>query len=244
MLQNRQQKHTDKPLGVIISKKDPAMKTNEIIITAKIIRDFLKFNDDFPDNPIDDTFLPIPPYKISNQIHLIIIGQDPTIRNESRRENIDTTLNLDKGGSLRNYIEKICSKLNIGFENIYGTNVFKYFYKYPPSDTFKVLKAHLSPNLKLLKEELSTFPEVPIITLGEPVLKLLSEDVKNAKMTYYWDYNPSTKKSNGNLKYCKKDDNLLERNFFPIPHQPSMSKEFYAKYFDDYLDFIGKNYNT
>jgi uracil-DNA glycosylase len=220
------------------------MKINEIIIKAKIIRDFLKFNDDSIENQIDDTLLPIPPYKISNQIQLIIIGQDPTIRNESRRENIDTTLNLDKGGSLRNYIEKICSKLNIGFENIYGTNVFKYFYKNPPADTIKVLQAHLSPNLKLLKEELSIFPGVPIITLGEPVLKLLSKDLKIAKMTYYWDYNLETKISNGNLKYCQKEDNLLERNFFPIPHQPSMSKEFYAKYFDDYLEFIRKNYNT
>jgi hypothetical protein len=53
-----------------------------------------------------------------------------------------------------------------------------------------VLYAHLEPNLELLKEELSQYKGIPIITLGEPVLQLLTHP--KAKVHEYWDYNIST----------------------------------------------------
>lgn len=220
------------------------MKTNEIIIKATATRDCLKFCKDYPGNPIDDSLLPIPPFKISDQIKLIIVGQDPTIRNKIKRKNIETTLNLDKQGPLRKYILDICSILEINIQNIYATNVFKYFYKDPPSATFHILQNHLYPNLKLLKEELSNFPNLPVITLGEPVLKLLSKDQNNSEIKYYWDYNHNTKTSNKNFKYCQEKDNLLDRKLFPMPHQPSISKGFYSIFFKEYCDFIIYNFKN
>jgi len=94
------------------------MKINEVQLKAILIRDYLKSFRDFDENPIDLNLLPVIPFKVSNDIKLIIIGQDPTIRKEARRELIKTTLNLDKSGSLRNYIETLCEGLNIDFANV------------------------------------------------------------------------------------------------------------------------------
>lgn len=59
-------------------------------------------------------------------------------------------------------------------------------------------------------------------------------------MKYYWDYDKEIKQSNQDYKYCKKEMNLLERDFSPFPYQPSMSKEFYKKTLKDYIDFMKK----
>ena len=98
----------------------------------------------------------------------------------------------------------------------------------------------MEPNLKLLKIELDQYPAAQIITLGEPVLKLLIRKGKPNKMVYYWDYNEQTKSTNGDLKYCSESDNTLGRILYPIPHQPSINKTFYSSTFNDYLSFIKK----
>jgi len=214
------------------------MNTSEIIQKSILIRDYLKYFNDHDENKIDTELLPVPPFKISNKIKLIIIGQDPTIRHKERRIKIDTTLNLDKSGALKTYIKKICEILKIEIENIYATNVFKYFYKFPPADKLEILQDHLAPNLKLLNDEIKSYKRAPIITLGEPVLKLLIKKDNPQKMTYYWDYNSKTKKTNGKFKYSLPEENLVNRTIFPIPHQPSSNKEFYSKTFEKYLSFI------
>jgi len=214
------------------------MNISEIIQKSILIRDYLKYFNDHEENKIDTELLPVPPFKVSNEIKLIIIGQDPTIRHEELRIKIDTTLNLDKSGALKTYIEKICKILEIEIENIYATNVFKYFYKIPPADTLEILQDHLAPNLKLLNDEIEPYKKVPIITLGEPVLKLLIKKENPKKMTYYWDYNSQTKSTDGEFKYSLPEENLLSRTIFPIPHQPSSIKEFYFKTFEKYILFI------
>ncbi len=191
-----------------------------------------------PSNPIQLGPGIIPPFIGKDEIKLIIIGQDPTIRNVERRSNIVVTLNLDKNGALRAYIERICSSLGIQLDNVYATNVFKYFYAIPPAQTLEVLKAHLNDNLALLTKELSVFPECPIITLGEPILKLLVNEGNPDIVRYYWDYDKKTKSSNGNFHFVSANDNKLARDFFPICHQPSIRKDFYNKTFDQYLNFI------
>ena len=181
----------------------------------------------------------VPPYFGKDDIKLIIIGQDPTIRNEERRKNITCTLNLDKSGALRGYVEQICEGLGITIENVYATNVYKYFYSEPPAKTFDVLKKHLEPNLRLLSKELSAFPNIPIITLGEPVLKLLSNDDK-VKVREYWGYNPHTGSSNGKFKFVSDNENKLGRIMFPFCHQPSIRKQFYKDTFEKYIDYVKK----
>jgi len=151
------------------------MSTPNVIEESLKLRNKIKSEMDSADNPIDMILDPVPPFKGSGEIKLIIIGQDPTIKNKDQRCKIRKTLNLDKNGSLKTYITEICSSLGIGLENVYATNVFKYFYKDPPANTIDVLYGHLNMNLNLLRNELQIYPDLPVITLGEPVLQLLSD---------------------------------------------------------------------
>jgi uracil-DNA glycosylase len=211
------------------------MKPSEVFLRSLDIRNNLIKEADNKDNPIDDRLLPVLPYRISNKVSLIFIGQDPTVKNSNSRQFIEYALNLDKNGSLKTYIMKICAGLDISFENIYATNIFKYFYTNPPSRTIHVLHAHLEENLKLLKQELSVYPRAKIITFGEPVLKLLAGD--DAYVKDFWGYQKKNKTS-GNFKRCEAKDNKLERVLYPFPHQPSLGKEFYANTLDDYINFV------
>ena len=203
---------------------------------ARNIRDNLKVNDDIDFNRIDINLDVVKPYLGSDVIKIIVIGQDPTIKNEKTRKNITCTLNLDKENSLKRYISDICTNLGLTIENVYATNLFKYFYTIPPAQTMDVLYAHLEPNLELLKEELSQYKGIPIITLGEPVLQLLTHP--KAKVREYWDYNPKTGESNGNFTYSKANENKLSRDFYPFPHQPSIRKMFYGGTIDKYIRIV------
>jgi len=212
------------------------MKPSEVFIEALSIRDNLKKNNDCYENPIDGSLLPVPPYRISNKVKLIILGQDPTVKIVKSRQNIDYTLNLDKEGSLKEYIFHICISLGVSFENIYATNIIKHFYSKPPAETLNVMKAHLPKNIDLVIKELAEYKRIPIITLGQPVLQLLTDTTNEVKN--YWSYNKKTKKTDKVFDYCKAKDNMLSRDFFPFPHQPSLRKEFYKNTLSDYIKFV------
>jgi len=212
------------------------MNTTKVIEETLKLRERLKTEMDSVDNPIDMVLDPIPPFKGSGEIKLIIIGQDPTIKNKDQRSKIKKTLNLDKNGSLKTYISLICSSLSIGIENVYATNIFKYFYTNPPASTMDVLNKHLNMNLKLLRNELQIYPDLPVITLGEPVLQLLS-NIPGDKVRKYWDYKNGV---SGHV-FTKCTDNDLDRPFFPFPHQPSSGRKFYVETIKRYLDFVGKD---
>ena len=191
----------------------------------------------YDDNPISKKLGFVPPFnEAGKDIKLIIIGQDPTIKNEKQRCKINVTLNLDKSGAIRKYVEDICEGLNISLSNVYATNLFKYFYTIPPAQTFDVMEKHLEPNLTLLKKELAGFANCPIITLGEPVLKLLVGN--NAKVREYWGYDKKTGRTNGKFKYVSANDNKLNRIIFPFCHQPSIRKDFYKNALSQYVDFV------
>lgn len=211
------------------------MKTQEIDFEQELKLIFDQLTDD-SSNPIEKERF-IPPYFGESDIKLIIIGQDPTIKNEKQRAKIKSTLNLDKDGALKRYVEQICIGLGISIKNMYATNVFKYFYSEPPAKTFDVLKKHLSPNLCLLNKELSAFPNIPVLTLGEPVLELLSNNDKD-KVREYWGYNPHTGTSNGEFKFVSANENKLCRIMFPFCHQPSIRKQFYKDTFVEYIKYV------
>lgn len=196
---------------------------------------------DEKDNSISKHSSFVPPFnKAGKDIRLVIIGQDPTIRNEEQRKHISVTLNLDKSGSLRKYVEEICRGLNINLSNVYATNIFKYFYTLPPAQTFEVLEKHLSPNLILLEKEMSNYPNCPIITLGEPVLKLLVN--KKSKVRDYWGYDEKTHKSTKIFKCVLPEENKLNRIIFPFCHQPSLRKDFYKENLNQYIKFVKEKY--
>lgn len=203
------------------------MNVNDIINEVLKIRLELT---DVPTNPIDFGLSPVKPYIGDEDIKLIIIGQDPTIRNKQQRKYIETTLNLDKNGALRNYVERICSTLGISIRNIYATNIFKYFYSIPPADTPDVLIKHKVQNLELLKKELECFKDSPIITLGEPVLRLIADE--GEKVRNYWNFQYK------GYKYISSENNILGHCIFPFPHQPSMRKHLYNTNFENYIQYM------
>lgn len=208
----------------------------ELQQAVEAIRINLKCQNDFSTNPIDLILPFIPPFRGKGDIKLIIIGQDPTIRNEISRKNITCTLNLNKGNSLRTYIDTICIGLGITIENVYATNLFKYFYTVPPASTLTILLNHLEPNLTLLQTELAEFKDAAILTLGEPVLQLLTNE--NSKVKVFWNYNIKTRKSDELFTFSDPKDNKLGRVFYPFPHQPSIQKEFYKNTLQSYLGFM------
>lgn len=209
------------------------MKTVE---EALKIRNVINSTMDFEVNPIDNTLPIIPAFKGSDEIKLIIIGQDPTIKKIDSRKNITCTLNLDKNNALKTYVIRICTLLGIAIENVYATNLYKYFYTFPPANTPEVLKSHLQPNLDLLIKEIDEYSNVQIITLGEPILKLLSSE--KDKVSVYWDYDTKKKTTNGNFKLSPANENKLKIDFYPFPHQPSIRKVFYNRTLEDYIYFM------
>lgn len=92
------------------------------------------------------------------------------MRNPKSREKMTCTLNLYKSGSLRSFVERIFNGLSVTMDNLYATNLFKYFYTAPQTNTPGVLKQHLQKNLELLKEKLASLnlsEHTPIIPLAK-----------------------------------------------------------------------------
>jgi uracil-DNA glycosylase len=185
-------------------------------------------------------------YRGEGEIKLIVLGQDPTIRDAIKRQKIDMVLNLNKRGSAGNYLSRIC--LDLGIErkqNIYATNLFKNFFTSPPTgiEEVNMFQELLDYWLPLLVEELAEFKSVPVITLGEPVLKILLTEASQHPLREHWGY---IIKWQGDLlfkepKYVKPEANLLGRVLFPFPHQPSLRKGFYKQRMADYVDFVKAN---
>jgi len=152
------------------------MNPKKVVVEALKIRNRINSELDSKENAIDMEFDQVEPFKVYDDIRLIIIGQDPTFKNQLSRKYIKKTLNLDKpGGSLRNYIEKgICRSLGIDLNNVYATNIFKYFYTIPPARIPDFMYSHLDLNFKLLRHEVLAFHDVSVKNLGEPVLQMLS----------------------------------------------------------------------
>lgn len=207
------------------------MEKNEKLVSQ--IKEMLTALPDFNRNRIDKTLEPVSPFRGNGPIKLVFIGQDPTIRNAQRRKDISVTLNLDKSGALRTYLERIVKGLELSFDNVYATNLFKYFYTIPPADTPDVLMAHLQPNIDILKEELLDLSDCTIITLGEPVLKLLTDDT--SKVHDYWNYRGC------GFQYVKADETKIGRCVFPFPHQPSINKSLYHENLEAYIEFVKNN---
>lgn len=195
-------------------------------------------------NDIDTTLRFLLPHSTAENcgdVKLIIIGQDPTVRNYNSRKDITATLNLDKRNSLRKYICMICNRLQIDLDKeVYATNLYKCFFKHPPADNFSVLTRHFKIWADLLINELNAFSNPIIISLGEPLIKQLIH-TGNSNVKYFWDYQGNTKSGN-DFKSIEPNDNYLQRRIYPIAHQPSWQQnKFYFYYLDSYLDFIINN---
>jgi hypothetical protein len=192
-----------------------------------------------------DAALPIPkPYKGLGIIKLIVLGQDPTIKNPLGRKSIETVLNLDKNGSVRAYLAGVCNDLGIKItENVYATNLYKNFFIQPPTQITRITKVDLfqtfiNPWLPLLLQEIAQFVDVPILTLGQPILAPLVKRV-SAKLGYYWGHTPDWMEGGINpFKFIGAEENLLNRIIFPFPHQRTRQNPFYKTHLRDYTLFM------
>lgn len=189
--------------------------------------------------------LPIPSiYKGSGIIKLIFLGQDPTVKNIKTLNKITQVLNLNKSGNLLNYINKICKGLDLRLEeNIYATNYFKNFFIKPPTQFMDdiLFSAFAQEWLPLLQQELSQYADIPVITLGQPVLSLVIQGNTPKLVREYWGYTPEWRSGKTlEFKYINPDANVLKKKLFPFPHQPSIAKKFYSERFGNYIKFMKK----
>jgi len=121
--------------------------------------------------------------------------------------------------------------------NLYATNYYKCFFTEPPAPHKEILTRHFRYWLDLIKEELNYYPNAKVLTLGEPLIQQLITN-ENKRVSYYWNYIGKTT-SGGKFCYVSAKDNVLGCDFFPLPHQPSFSRnKFYRKYFSQYLEFV------
>lgn len=196
--------------------------------------------------PFVDGTLGIPKaFRGSGQVRLIILGQDPTVKNPHSRSTIKTVLNLDKRGSLRNYLVRVCRELGLDLDqNVYATNYFKNFFIKPPTQIkeINVFQEFAPTWLPLLRDELAMFPQLPVITLGQPLLAALVSGGASPHVRDYWGYTPQWKSGEmGPFQSLDPNQNHLERVIFPFPHQPSIRKQFYKERMSDYITFVTKS---
>jgi uracil-DNA glycosylase len=190
-----------------------------------------------------DSTLDIPDvFHGEGEIRLVVLGQDPTVKNPRSRHRIKTVLNLDKEGSLKSYLSRICDGLGLDLDqHVHATNYLKNFFAKPPTqiDDIDVFEMFGPIWLPLLKEELGLSPQAPIITLGQPLLTALVRGEASPRVRDYWGYTSRWKSGErGELRHLPPQDNLLERTVFPFPHQPSIRKQFYSERLADYTAFV------
>lgn len=198
-------------------------------------------------NRFVDCSLKIPAVFVGKgQIKLIFLGQDPTVKSKKSRHQIQQVLNLDKNGRLKEYLNDICKKLDLDLEqNIYATNYYKNFFIDPPTTIHEVniFQEFQKYWLPLLRKEINQFANVPIISLGEPILKTIAKTDVQAKVKFYWGYTNEWKKEiSPSFKLIDPENNHLNRTIFPFPHQPSKVRiPFYQSRFEQYINFVRNN---
>lgn len=180
----------------------------------------------------------------ARDIRLVVVGQDPTVKDERSRETIETVLNLDKPrGSLHRYMSMICDGLGLDLRrHVYATNYAKSFFIRPPTQINEcdVLAEFSQYWLPLLRDELALFPGRPVIPLGEPLLKALLFDPKEALVRSYWGYTQDWAVTQPIFASVCPEANRLGRRLFPFPHQPSLRKRFYRAALNPYLAYVRK----
>jgi hypothetical protein len=191
---------------------------------------------------VDETLTIPKVYHGRGAIQLIVLGQDPTVKNPPSRARIKTVLNLDRQGSLRTYLSQVCVGLGLNLDqHVYATNYLKNFFVCQPTsmsivDPFEAFSSYWLP---LLRDELAQFPNVPVITLGEPLLGALVCKGASPKVREYWGYTPRWKSGEtGPLRCLEPASNRLGRVVFPFPHQPSLGKQFYRERLQGYIAFV------
>ena len=128
---------------------------------------------------------------------------------------------------------------------LFGTKHENYFEKIRIFVIHRAMLSIIIPTLNeekylpLLLEEIKPFPNVPIISLGQPLLSAMVKSNASAFVRDYWGYKVNWKSGEGGTyRYLKPELNKTGRIIFPFPHQPSLNKEFYRNRLAEYIYFI------
>jgi len=191
-----------------------------------------------------DASLPVPePFVGAGPIRLLILGQDPTVDKKATRQKISTVLMLNQNGTLRRFVEKICVALKLNMQNVYATNVVKNFFNQRPNNNKEVNLLGLASAFwrPFLLEELAALKNATVISLGEPLLKILIHPGNPQEMRYYWGHDPKWRSGKvRDLHFIAASQSTLSRDIFPVIHQPCRQK-YYLDRFEAYMAFICKN---
>ena len=191
---------------------------------------------------VDAKTTPPAVYRGKGDIKLIVLGQDPTVNNSQLRKKVHVALLLNRSGGLKTYLQDICSNLEISLENnVYATNVLKNFFIEPPVKIQKKLPSFIKHIalfwIPLLLLEIEEYKEVPILTLGEPILNCLAKTDQPLKIRDFWGYESPTSHNN-NFQCLLAKDNVLNREIFPFPHIHGLRHLFYREQFRAYITFV------
>jgi len=222
------------------------LNNNELSIKVRKI--IIKLASSEISSYIDTSLTPPDPFRGRGKIKLIILGQDPTVQDPEYRKKIKIALLLNQQGGLRRYVGNICKGLGIDLEeNIYATNLLKNFFTVPPDTRRKedpeFFRKAADYWIPLLKEEIAEFENVPVLSLGQPVLNCLTKSTDEVLIRYSWGYEGPAKYGQ-NFGYIKPEENVLSRIIFPFPHLPGLRHKFYRQQMDGYLAFMKAHFNT
>ena len=192
---------------------------------------------------IDDS-LPLPgPFVGTGPIRLVILGQDPTVELLESRKRVSTVLMLnEKGRNLYPFVERICRGLGVSLEeNLYATNICKNFFTEPPERVTEpdLIGLSWAKWRGLLDEELAQFPDAAIVTLGNPILRVLVKPPSSQDLKHYWGHTEEWKaKGRCEFRHVEPTSSSFGRQFFPFPHiTNTKATALYRQHFDEYLAF-------
>jgi uracil-DNA glycosylase len=116
-----------------------------------------------------------PYFREGNDLRLMLIGQDPTIRREPER--VKCVLMLDqKNGQLSRWLRGLFGADNFDSLTLYATNLVKCSFSAPPSTAkqggLRFLRPYFENCKAYLVQEISHFRPTFVLSLGEPTHKL------------------------------------------------------------------------
>lgn len=187
---------------------------------------------------------PPDPYGPERNAKLVILGQDPTVKNPESRRRINVVLNLDKSGALKSYLKMISGQIGVNLENdVAAFNIANNFFKDPPASLPRIVLATAVKYWKnIVCDQLNCHPDAVVISLGQPLLQAISCNSANPFVRYYWGFSNSNEPGyTDQFRILPSSDNIYSRNIYPFPHQPSSAKKFYKQTLANYTEFVKSN---
>jgi hypothetical protein len=181
---------------------------------------------------------------VGRDVKVIVLGQDPRVQRRESQAKIRHVLSLGESQApLDRFVVKIVSGISssprLGRDNIFGLNLVDRLYDHKPTE--EEVWTDGNKSIDHVRRKLEPFaPFVPLVSLGQPVLRVLAND-RRVKLRDLWGYeNPARPADSRKFRHLGPAHNVLGRHVFPFPHINSYQRknsDFYRRTFDDYIRF-------